>query len=127
MKQRPSCPVQTAVDIIGGKWKILLIYHLLSGTKRFGELRRLIPGITQKMLTQQLRELEDEAIVHRRVYPQVPPKVEYSLTALGRSLDPVFTLLCAWGQGYLRTAGRKARPGQSRSAGHSRDHAEEYA
>jgi DNA-binding HxlR family transcriptional regulator len=111
MTQRTSCPVQTAVDIIGGKWNILIIYHLLSGTRRFGELRRLVPGITQKMLTQQLRGLEDESIVRRKVYPEVPPKVEYSLTALGKSLEPVFTLLCAWGQGYLRTTGQQGRRG----------------
>lgn len=107
MTKRFSCPVQAAVDIIGGKWKILIIYHLLAGTLRFGEIKRLIPGITQKMLTQQLRELEDESIVHRKVYPEVPPKVEYSLTRLGRSLEPVFTSLCQWGLGYIRATGRK--------------------
>lgn len=101
-----SCPIQAAMAVIGGKWKILVIFNLLAGTKRFGELRRLVPGITQKMLTQQLRELEDDGIVRRRVYPQVPPKVEYSLTALGRDLEPVFGQLCRWGQRHGRIAAR---------------------
>lgn len=101
-----SCPITAAMAVIGGKWKILLIFNLLAGTKRFGELRRLVPGITQKMLTQQLRELEDDGIVRRRVYPQVPPKVEYSLTALGRGLEPVLGQLCAWGRSHGRIEAR---------------------
>ena len=96
MKSFIACPVQTAVDTIGGKWKILIIYHLLDGVKRFGEMKKLIPGITQKMLTQQLRELEADGIVHRRVYAQVPPKVEYSITELGKKLEKIFAMLCEW-------------------------------
>ena len=105
-----TCPIQASMAMIGGKWKILILYHLLTGTKRFGELRRLIPGVTQKMLTQQLRELEDDAILIRKVYPQVPPKVEYSLTPLGMNLKPVFAQLFLWGRSHMRAAAGK--PGQ---------------
>ena len=84
-----ACPTETALDLIGGKWKGMILYYLCSDTKRFNELMRLIPGITQRMLTKQLRDLEAQGIVHREVYPQVPPKVEYSLTDLGKTLEPV--------------------------------------
>jgi DNA-binding HxlR family transcriptional regulator len=106
--QRFSCPFQASMAMIGGKWKILILYHLLRGTKRFGELRRLIPGVTQKMLTQQLRELEDDAIVSRKVYPQVPPKVEYSLTPLGTDLKPVFAQLFIWGRRQMSSTSGKS-------------------
>jgi len=92
------CPVKTAVDALGGKWKTLIVYYLRSGTKRFSELRRLIPEATQQMLTQQLRQLERDAVVMRKVYPVVPPKVEYSLTTLGRQLEPILDLLERWGK-----------------------------
>lgn len=92
--------VSTTLDIIGGKWKILILYHLCAGTQRFNELRRLLPDITQRMLTLQLRELEDDGIVHREVYPQVPPKVEYSLTEFGTTLMPVIDVMHAWGEQY---------------------------
>jgi DNA-binding HxlR family transcriptional regulator len=101
MKQNFKCPVQAAVNTIGGKWKILIIFHLLQGRKRFGELKKLIPGITQKMLTQQLRELENDMILNRKVYPVVPPKVEYSLTHQGEKLEHIFSLLAEWGNGYI--------------------------
>lgn len=101
MKSNFKCPVQAAVNTIGGKWKILIVFHLLQGTKRFGELKKLIPGITQKMLTQQLRELETDMILCRKVYPVVPPKVEYSLTPQGEKLEPIFSLLADWGNGYI--------------------------
>ncbi len=84
-----NCPVEATIRIIGGKWKCLIIHHLMDGTKRFNELRRLIPVITQRMLTSQLRELEADQIVNRKVYAQVPPKTEYSLTQLGKTLEPV--------------------------------------
>lgn len=93
-----SCPVTRAVRVIGGKWKLFIVYHLMSGTRRFGELQRLLPGITQQMLTAQLRELEADGIVSRKVYAQVPPKVEYSLTPLGRELEALTDRLAKWGE-----------------------------
>ena len=84
-------------DVIGGKWKPLILFYLEGGTKRFGELRKLIPGLTKKMLTQHLRELERDQVVHRKVYAVVPPKVEYSLTRHGESLKPILKLMSAWG------------------------------
>lgn len=92
------CPVEFTLDVIGGKWKCVLLYHLIDGTKRFSELRRICPSITQRMLTLQLRELEQDQIVHREVYQQVPPKVEYSLTPLGETLIPIILQLRQWGQ-----------------------------
>ncbi|KAA0777475.1 helix-turn-helix domain-containing protein [Bacillus sp. TE8-1] len=91
-----SCPVEAMVEVIGGKWKGVILYHLLDGTKRFNELKRLKPNITQRMLTLQLRELEADGIIHREVYREVPPKVEYSLTELGESLRPVLLLMMEW-------------------------------
>ena len=94
----PGCPVEATLDVIGGKWKGVIIYHLLDGKKRFGELRKIVPGVTQRVLTKQLRELEDSGVLQRKVYPVVPPKVEYSLTPLGASLRPVVRLLEDWGR-----------------------------
>ena len=95
------CTVELTLNVIGGKWKPIILYHLgQEGVRRFGELRQSIPNITQKMLTQQLRELEQDGLVHREVYAQVPPKVEYSLTAFGQSIMPVMHSLCQWGQSY---------------------------
>ena len=91
------CPVKLTADIIGGKWKPLILFYLEGGTRRFGELRKMIPGMTKKMLTQHLRELERDGIVHREVYAVVPPKVEYSLTRHGESLKPILKLMSAWG------------------------------
>lgn len=105
--------VTTTLAIIGGKWKILIIYHLCAGTQRFNELRRLLPDITQRMLTLQLRELEDDGIVHREVYPQVPPKVEYSLTAFGATLIPVIEVMDAWGKQYASECSRHRRVSES--------------
>ena len=93
-----ACPVEAALDMIGGKWKVIILFRLFEGTKRFNELRRLHPNITQRMLTNQLRELERDGLVHREVYAQVPPKVEYSLTENGRSLKPVLQSLKRWGE-----------------------------
>ena len=92
-----GCPVEQTLDLIGGKWKGVIIYHLLDSTKRFNELRRKLPTATQRMLTRQLRELEECGLVHREVYPQVPPRVEYSLTAEGRSLAPIILAMYEWG------------------------------
>jgi DNA-binding HxlR family transcriptional regulator len=91
------CPVSRTVKIIGGKWKPLIIYNLSVGTRRNGQLRRAIPEITQKMLTQQLRELEDDGLVEREIFPVVPPRVDYHLTELGRSVLPVLEAMAAWG------------------------------
>ena len=99
-QQQAVCPVEVALSIVGGKWKLQIIYCLLSGTKRFGQLQRLIPRATQQMLTMQLRELEQAGILHREVYAQVPPKVEYSLTELGRSLEPIVHQIHSWGEWY---------------------------
>jgi DNA-binding HxlR family transcriptional regulator len=94
----PNCPVTYAVGLIGGKWKLVIIYHLRGGILRFNAMRRLIPDVTQQMLTLQLRELERDGIVHRHVYAQVPPKVEYSLTPHGQQLIPLLNMLGVWGK-----------------------------
>lgn len=96
-----NCPVEVTVGVIGGKWKMLLLWHLREDVRRFNELKRLIPGSTQKMLTAQLRELERDGIVLRKVYPQVPPKVEYSLTPYGQSLRPLIEFACNWGTAHV--------------------------
>jgi DNA-binding HxlR family transcriptional regulator len=97
-----GCPVEAALDRIGGKWKGILLYHLMSGTHRFNQLRRQLPSVTQRMLTKQLRELEKDGLIQRVVYPEVPPRVEYSLTALGRSLKPIINALRTWGENYVQ-------------------------
>ncbi len=96
-----KCPVEATMDVIGGKWKVIIIHHLIPKTRRFSELKKLIPQITQRMLTSQLRELESYGVVHRKVYPQVPPKVEYSLTELGLSLKPILEVMHEWGQIFI--------------------------
>jgi DNA-binding HxlR family transcriptional regulator len=93
----PGCAVEAAISLIDGKWKSVVMFHLMAGTMRFNELKRAIPGVTQRMLTNQLRELEDDGLVARKVYPQVPPKVEYSLTELGDTMTPILKALKAWG------------------------------
>lgn len=97
-----ACPVAFTVDVIGGKWKSLILFHLMSGTKRFNELRRLMPDVTQRMLTLQLRELETDKVIHREIYREVPPKVEYSLTALGNTLAPLISSMREWGAVHER-------------------------
>ena len=94
------CPVTAAVGIIGGKWKPIILYILAEDVHRFGQLRRRLPHITQKMLTQVLRELEKDGVIKRKVYAEVPPKVEYSLTKLGETLRPVLDLLHQWGEDH---------------------------
>lgn len=86
------------LELIGGKWKGVILWHLTQKTLRFSQLKRRLPGITQKMLTQQLRELERDKLVHRKVYAEVPPRVEYSLTELGLTLQPILQEMCAWGR-----------------------------
>ena len=96
------CPVETTLDLIGGKYKALILWHLAKKKLRFSELHRAITSATPKMLTQQLRELEAQKLIHREVYPVIPPKVEYSLTQTGRSLLPILTAMRDWGAEYLR-------------------------
>ncbi|MBT5332028.1 MAG: helix-turn-helix transcriptional regulator [Porticoccaceae bacterium] len=96
-----GCPVEAALEVIGGKWKGVILYHLLTETIRFNELRRMIPEITQRMLTKQLRELESHGLVVRKVYAEVPPKVEYSMSDYGKTLAPVINALQAWGSNHL--------------------------
>lgn len=109
MKRETRCPVEAALVIVGGKWKGVILYHLRDETRRFNELRRLMPGVSQRMLTKQLRELEAHQIVQRRIYRQIPPKVEYSLTCFGLTLTPVLKALEDWGAQYI--ASKSARSG----------------
>ena len=100
----PGCAVEAALSLIDGKWKGVVLYHLLERTHRFSEIRRRIPNVTQRMLTNQLRELEADGLILRTVYPEVPPKVEYSLTARGRSLEPVIAALKTWADAHVDPA-----------------------
>jgi DNA-binding HxlR family transcriptional regulator len=99
-EELPACPVETTLLLIGEKWKVLILRELITGTKRFGELKKAIPAISQKMLTQQLRAMEDDNLIIRTVYPEVPPRVEYSLTETGYSLKIVLDAMGAWGEQY---------------------------
>lgn len=96
-----GCPIEAALDVIGGRWKGVLLYHLIDGPKRNGELRRRVRGVVPRVLAQQLRELEAAGVISRTVYPEVPPKVEYALTPFGRGLEPVLLDLRDWGETYL--------------------------
>lgn len=99
-KELPACPVETTLTLIGDKWKVLILRDLLTGTKRFGELKKSIGDVSQKVLTAQLRDMEDSGLVNRKVYAEVPPKVEYSLTELGLSLKPILDAMMIWGNEY---------------------------
>ncbi len=99
-KELPACPVETTLALIGNKQKVLILRDLIGGTKRFGELQRSVGQVSQKVLTSNLREMEADALVERKVYAEVPPRVEYSLTALGQSLKPILDSLWAWGENY---------------------------
>lgn len=101
----PACPVEAALEVIGGKWKGLALYHLVDGAKRFNELKRLCGTVTQRMLTKQLRELEADGLITRKVHPVVPPKVEYALTPKGQALAPILAALRAWGIEYAMPDG----------------------
>jgi len=103
MELPDNCPVEATLDLIGGKYKALILWHLSGGILRFSELRSRIPKATPKMLTQQLRELETQNLIHREVYPVIPPKVEYSLTETGKSLLPILVAMRDWGAEYLRS------------------------
>lgn len=109
MKVQPTlCKVEETLDIIVGKWKAMILLHLIyGGTKRFSELKRLLPTISQKMLTKQLRELEEQEIIKRVVYPQVPPKVEYSITEYGKTLQPILFMMHEWGAAHLEIISKK--------------------
>ena len=102
MQITDRCPVEATLELIGGKYKALILWHLSDGKLRFNELRKLIGNATAKMLTQQLRELESQELIHREVYPIIPPKVEYSLTELGRSLLPILISMRDWGDAYMK-------------------------
>ncbi|MBI5866625.1 MAG: helix-turn-helix transcriptional regulator [Planctomycetes bacterium] len=95
-----GCPVETTLRVIEGRWKVMILHYLLPGTKRFNELHRLLKGVSQRTLAQQLRQLERDGIVRRKVYPQIPPKVEYSLTRPGTSLEPILLAMHEWGEAY---------------------------
>lgn len=96
----PACPVETTLQLIGNKWKVLILRDLMEGTKRFNELMRSVTGITQKVLTSNLRAMENDGLLTRTVYPEVPPRVEYSLTETGKSLKPILTAMSTWGTVY---------------------------
>ena len=105
----PGCAVEATLSLIDGKWKGVILHHLLEGTLRFGELRRRMPNVTQRMLTNQLRELEEDGLIARKIYAQVPPRVDYSMTERGRSLQPVITALKSWGDANI-LSGLAAEP-----------------
>ncbi len=105
-KVLPACPVETTLQLIGNKWKVLILRDLLSGTKRFGELKKSIGTVSQKVLTAQLRDMEENGLVHREVYAEVPPRVEYSLTELGESLYPILESMRLWGESYKTAQGQ---------------------
>ena len=97
IQKKHDCPAEITLKVIGGKWKLVILWHLRDSMKRFSELKRNIPGITQRMLTQQLRELEKDGVISRKVYPQVPPRVEYSINKFGTRLQPILRSMCQWG------------------------------
>jgi len=100
-KKKYNISVEATLEVIGGKWKCVILCHLTHGKKRTSELKRLMPNITQKMLTQQLRELEEDGIINRIIYQQIPPKVEYELSEYGRSLQSILDALCNWGERHI--------------------------
>lgn len=102
IKELPACPVETTLTLIGDKWKVLILRDLMPGTKRFGELKKSIGSVSQKVLTAQLRDMEENGLVHREVYAEVPPRVEYSLTDLGNSLKPILDSMLIWGESYKK-------------------------
>lgn len=104
-KTLPACPVEATLTLIGDRWKVLILRDLMEGTRRFGELKKSLGGITQKVLTANLRQMEDTGLLTRKVYAEVPPRVEYTLTDTGYSLRPVLDAIAAWGAEYKRQNG----------------------
>lgn len=104
-KELPACPVETTILLIGDKWKVLILRDLMPGTKRFGELKKSIGSVSQKVLTAQLRDMEESGLLTRTVYAEVPPRVEYRLTDLGRSLEPILDAMRNWGEAYKAQSG----------------------
>lgn len=100
-----SCPVEAAMDVIGGKYKAQIVYELIKGTKRYNEIQKALPQATPRMLSKQLKELEADGVIIRKLYPVVPPKTEYSLSDLGQTLVPIVESLCKWGENYFKLAG----------------------
>lgn len=107
-KELPACPVETTLTLISDKWKVLILRDLMPGTKRLGELKKSLGSVSQKVLTAQLREMEQSGLLVRTVYPEVPPRVEYTLTELGQSLKPILDALQNWGEAYKAKAGERA-------------------
>ena len=105
--ERPACPVETTLMLIGDKWKVLILRDLMSGTKRFGELKKSVSRISQKVLTSNLRDMEENGLLSREVFPEVPPRVEYTLTELGRSMSQILDAMARWGTEYKQNAGVK--------------------
>ena len=123
IKRLPVLPVERAFKVVGGRWKAVILYHLFDGPRRLSQLKRALPEISQKVLIQQLREMEEHGLVHREIFRQVPPRVDYSATPLGLSLEPVLRELCDWGQRHAaaldeldRLAECRLRPAQSMDA-----------
>lgn len=102
LKHLPALPLERALKVISGRWKAVVLYHLLAGTRRLSEIGRMLPEVSQKVLIRQLREMEEHGLIERTVYAEVPPRVEYALTPLGRSLEPILAALCAWGQHHAQ-------------------------
>lgn len=100
-----TCPVEAAMDVVGGKYKAQIVYELIQGTRRYNEIQRALPQATPRMLSKQLKELEEDGVINRVLYPVVPPKTEYSLTEMGQTLVPIVELLCKWGEHYFELAG----------------------
>ncbi len=114
-KGNASCPAETAISLLGSKWKLLILRELFKGMRRFGELARSVPGISQKMLTQQLRQMEEDGLVSRKIYPEVPPRVEYSLTDIGKSLSPILDAMHKWGAKYQMMHGTRKKGGREKA------------
>jgi DNA-binding HxlR family transcriptional regulator len=117
-KKSVSCLVETTLAVIGGRWKVLILQQLFEGVKRFNELHRLLAGITHKTLTQQLREMEADGLIHRKMYPQIPPKVEYSLTPRGKTLKPVLNAMHDWAERHGDASASRRAPALNSSSPH---------